>query len=281
MNLQDRFLMAGVMGWPVMHSRSPLMHNHWFAQEKLKGVYVPLAIQPENLEAALRGLHALGFSGCNLTIPHKQNALRIVDEVDLIAQKMGAISCVAVQKDGRLVGTNNDAPGFIRNVKEFQPHWRADRGPIVVIGAGGGSRAVCQGLIMEGAQEIRLVNRSMERAQTVMSQLGGPIQCHSWSDRNDLMQGAAMVVNTTSQGMIGQTALDVQLDKLPTDALVTDIVYTPMETPFLAQARRRGNPTLNGLGMLLHQGPLGWKAWFGIEPQVTPALRQLLEQSLT
>ena len=140
MNLKDRFLMAGVMGWPVMHSRSPLMHNHWFAQEKLKGVYVPLAIQPDKLEAALRGLHALGFSGCNLTIPHKQKALLIVDEVDSVAQKMGAISCVAVQADGRLIGSNNDAAGFIRNIKEFQADWQAKRGPIVVIGAGGGSR---------------------------------------------------------------------------------------------------------------------------------------------
>lgn len=281
MNLQDRFLMAGVMGWPVMHSRSPLMHNHWFAQENLKGVYVPLAIQPENLTSALRSLHALGFSGCNLTIPHKQQALKIVDEIDPVALKMGAISCVAVKEDGRLVGSNNDAAGFIRNIKEFQPNWQANQGPIVVIGAGGGSRAVCQGLIQEGATEIRLVNRHLERAQIIKADLGGPIHAHAWSDRADLMEGASMVVNTTSQGMVGQTALDIQLDKLPLDALATDIVYTPLETPFLAQARTRGNNTLNGLGMLLHQGPLGWKAWFGIEPKVTPELRTLLEQSLT
>lgn len=281
MNLQDRFLMTGVMGWPVMHSRSPLMHNHWFAQEKLKGVYVPLAIQPANLESALRGLHALGFSGCNLTIPHKQQALKIVDEIDAVALKMGAISCVAVKEDGRLVGNNNDAAGFVRNIKEFQPTWQAHQGPIVVVGAGGGSRAVCQGLIQEGATEIRLVNRHLERAQMIKADLGGPIQVHAWSDRADLMEGASMVVNTTSQGMVGQTPLDIQLEKLPVTALATDIVYTPLETPFLAQARMRGNPTLNGLGMLLHQGPLGWKAWFGIEPKVTPELRLLLEQSLT
>ncbi len=281
MNLQDRFLMAGVMGWPVMHSRSPLMHNHWFAQEKLKGVYVPLAIQPDNLESALRSLQHLGFSGCNLTIPHKQQALKIVDEIDPIAQKMGAISCVAVKEDGRLVGSNNDAAGFIRNIKEFQPNWRADQGPVVVIGAGGGSRAVCQGLIQEGATEIRLVNRHLERAQILQSDLGGPLQAHAWSDRHDLMAGASMVVNTTSQGMVGQTPLDIDLAKLPVSALATDIVYTPLETPFLEQARLRGNRTLNGLGMLLHQGPLGWKAWFGIEPKVTPELRKLLEQSLT
>jgi len=193
---------------------------------------------------------------------------------------MGAISCVTATEDGRLIGSNNDAAGFIRNVKEFQPDWQANKGPIVVIGAGGGSRAVCQGLIQEGATEIRLVNRHLERAQMIQSDLGGPIQAHAWSDRADLMEGACMVVNTTSQGMVGQTPLDIQLDKLPLTALATDIVYTPLETPFLRQARLRGNQSLNGLGMLLHQGPLGWKAWFGIEPKVTPALRKLLEQSL-
>ncbi len=281
MNLQDRFLMAGVMGWPVMHSPSPLMHTQWCAQEKLKGVYVPLAIQPDNLEAALRSLHPLGFSGCNLTIPHKQLALKIVDEVEPNAQKMGAISCIAVKADGKLVGSNNDAAGFIRNIKEYQPDWRANQGPIVVIGAGGGSRAVCQGLIQEGATEIRLVNRHLERAQIIKADLGGPIEAHAWSDRHDLMSGASMVVNTTSQGMVGQAPLDIDLAKLPVEALATDIVYTPLETPFLEQARLRGNRTLNGLGMLLHQGPLGWKAWFGIEPKVTPELRKLLEQSLT
>lgn len=140
---------------------------------------------------------------------------------------------------------------------------------------------MCQGLIQEGATEIRLVNRHLERAQIIQSELGGPLQAHAWSDRHDLMAGASMVVNTTSQGMVGQTPLDIDLAKLPVSALATDIVYTPLETPFLEQARLRGNRTLNGLGMLLHQGPLGWKAWFGIEPKVTPELRKLLEQSLT
>jgi shikimate dehydrogenase len=276
----NRFYLAGVMGQPVMHSRSPMLHNFWFAQQGMAGSYVPLAIAPEGLAAALRALLPLGFSGCNLTIPHKQEAMKIVDEVDAAARKIGAISCVTVRADGTLLGSNNDAFGFIRNVREAQPAWRADAGPIVVVGAGGGSRAVCYGLMLEGAKEIRLVNRNYERAQGIAQDFGSPIKAYPWEQRHDLLEGAAMVVNTTSQGMVGQTPLDIQLDKLPTSALAADIVYIPLETPFLAAARLRGNPTANGLGMLLHQGPLAWKAWFGIEPAVTPELRALVEKSL-
>lgn len=276
----NRFFLAGVMGQPVMHSRSPMLHNYWFAQQGMAGSYVPLAIAPEGLAAALRALQPLGFSGCNLTIPHKQEAMKIVDEVDAAARKIGAISCVTVRADGTLLGSNNDAFGFIRNVREAQPAWRADAGPIVVIGAGGGSRAVCYGLMLEGAKEIRLVNRNFERAQAIAQDFGSPIKAYPWEQRHDLLAGAAMVVNTTSQGMVGQTPLDITLDKLPTTALAADIVYIPLETPFLTAARLRGNPTVNGLGMLLHQGPLAWKASFGIEPAVTAELRALVEKSL-
>ena len=276
----NRFYLAGVMGQPVMHSRSPMLHNYWFAQQGMAGTYVPLAIKPEGLAAALRALQPLGFSGCNLTIPHKQEAMQIVDEVDAAARKIGAISCVTVRADGTLLGSNNDAFGFIRNVREAQPAWRADAGPIVVIGAGGGSRAVCYGLMLEGAKEIRLVNRNVERAEGIAQDFGSPIQAYPWAQRHDILAGASMVVNTTSQGMVGQTPLDIALDKLPTTALAADIVYVPLETPFLAAARLRGNPTVNGLGMLLHQGPLAWKAWFGIEPAVTAQLRSLVEKSL-
>jgi shikimate dehydrogenase len=276
----NRFYLAGVMGQPVMHSRSPMLHNYWFAQQGMAGTYVPLAIKPEGLAAALRALQPLGFSGCNLTIPHKQEAMKIVDEVDAAARKIGAISCVTVRADGTLLGSNNDAFGFIRNVREAQPAWRADAGPIVVIGAGGGSRAVCYGLMLEGAKEIRLVNRNLERAQGIAQDFGSPIKAYPWEQRHDLLEGAAMVVNTTSQGMVGQTPLDIALDKLPSTALAADIVYIPLETPFLTAARLRGNPTVNGLGMLLHQGPLAWKAWFGIEPAVTKELRALVEKTL-
>ena len=276
----DRFLLAGVMGWPVMHSRSPMMHNYWFKKHGLAGTYVPLAIRPEHLSAALRGLHPLGFAGVNVTIPHKQEAMKIVHEVDTLAKSIGAISCVIVRSDGSLAGTNNDCYGFIHAVRQEQPGWRADAGPVVVIGAGGGSRAVCYGLAQEGAREIRVVNRTLARAKGIAQEFGGPIKALPWERRHEALEGAAMVVNTTSCGMVGQPALDIELDKLPQSAVVADIIYIPLETPFLAAARRRGNSTINGLGMLLNQGRPAWKAWFGIEPEVTVELRAIVEKTI-
>jgi len=281
MTQSDRFLLAGVMGWPVMHSRSPLMHNYWMDQQGVAGTYVPLAIKPGDLGAALRALHPLGFAGCNLTIPHKLDAMTIVDEVDEVAEKIGAISCVVVRKDGSLFGTNNDWLGFIGNLKQRQPNWRADAGPIAVIGAGGGGRAVCYALLHEGATEIRLVNRTAQKAKAIAEQFGGPIQALPWDDRHEALDGVTMAVNVTSQGMDGQPALDLRLDNLPKSALAADIIYTPLETPFLAAARERGNPTVNGLGMLLHQGPPAWKKWFDLEPTVTAELRERMETSIT
>jgi len=272
--------MAGVMGWPVMHSRSPLMHNYWMEQQGLAGTYVFFAIRPGALEAALRALHPLGFSGCNLTIPHKLDAMTIVDEVDDVARKIGAISCVVVREDGSLFGTNNDWLGFIGNLKQTYPDWRADAGPVAVIGAGGGGRAVVYALLHEGATEIRLVNRTRAKAEAIAEQFGGPIRVLPWEDRHDALEGVAMAVNVTSQGMVGEAALDLRLDKLPTSALAADIIYTPLESPFLAAARTRGNRTINGLGMLIHQGRPAWKLWFDLEPAVTAELRQLMERSI-
>jgi shikimate dehydrogenase len=278
-----RFLLAGVMGWPVMHSRSPMLHNYWMKQRGLAGAYLPLAIEPKGLAAALRALLPLGFAGCNLTFPHKQQAMAIVDEVDPVARRIGAISCVTVRPDGSLAGTNNDCYGFIHSLKQEQPNWRAGAGPAVVLGAGGGARAVCYALMQDGAREIRIVNRSLERARGIADEFAAPgvsLQALPWDQRHDALAGAATVVNTTSQGMAGQGALDIRLDALPQSALAADIIYVPLETPFLAAARQRGNPTWNGQGMLLHQARPAWKLWFGIEPEVTPELRELIERSL-
>ena len=273
----DRFLLAGLMGFPVMHSRSPKLHNYWLAQHGLTGAYLPLAIRTEGLRAALRALPALGFSGCNLTIPHKEAALAIVDRVDPVARRIGAMNCVVVAPDGSLEGQNHDAFGFVESIREAQPNWRADAGPIVVIGAGGGARAVLVSLIDQGAREIRLVNRTPARAAALQRDLGGPITALRWEQRGAALGGAAMLINATDQGMVGAPPLDLALDALPPDALVSDIVYIPRETPLLAAARRRGNPTVNGLGMLLHQARPAFRAWFGIMPDVTPDLRALIE----
>ena len=276
----DRFLLAGVMGWPVMHSRSPALHNYFFRQYRLAGTYVPLAITPDGLEPALRALAPLGFSGCNLTIPHKERALAIVDDVDALARAIGAISCVVVRPDGSLWGTNNDVHGFARNILQQQSAWRADAGPAVVIGAGGGARAVVYSLVDRGAREIRLANRTRERADTLAREFGSCVKPIDWNDRHRALEGAAMLVNTTSQGMVGQPPLDLDLAKLPVTALVSDIVYIPLVTPLLAAARARGNPTVDGLGMLLHQACIAWKLWFNLDPDVTPDLRATIEATL-
>ena len=280
MSHPDHFLLAGVMGWPVMHSRSPKLHNYWFERYGLAGTYVPLAIRPEGLEAALRALPALGFAGCNLTIPHKEQALRIVGHADARARRIGAISCVTVNADGSLTGTNNDWYGFVENLREAFPGWRADAGPAVVIGAGGASRAVVDALIHEGAKEIRLINRTKARAESLAAALGGPVTVLGWDERHRALEGAALLVNTTSQGMVGNPPLDLALDALPRTAEVCDIIYIPGETPLLKAARERGARTVNGLGMLLHQGRPAWRSWFDREVEVTAELRMLIEATI-
>ena len=194
MSSPDRFLLAGVMGWPVMHSRSPMLHTWLMKQHGLLGTYVPLAIKPENLAAALRGLAPLGFSGCNITIPHKEQALTIVDHVDDVARRIGAVSCITVRPDGSLAATNNDAFGFVQNVLQRQPSWRADAGPAVVIGAGGGARAIVYALAQRGAKEIRVVNRTRARADALAREFGAGVGVVEWADRGRALSDAAMLV---------------------------------------------------------------------------------------
>jgi shikimate dehydrogenase len=280
MHGQDRFLLAGVMGWPIGHSRSPKIHNYWLERYGLRGVYAPLAIAPGRLEAALRALPALNFSGCNLTIPHKEAALRIVDRVDDSARRIGAVNCVVVEEDGSLEGRNYDGFGFTASLIAAAPMWRADAGPAVVVGAGGAARAVVAGLLDAGVKEIRLFNRTLERAQRIAEDFGPAVAAHRWEERDAGLAGAALLVNATSQGMIGQPPLDLPLGALPATALVADIVYAPLETPLLAAARARGAPVVDGLGMLIHQARPAFRDWFGVMPEATPELRALIEATL-
>jgi shikimate dehydrogenase len=276
----DRFLLAGVMGWPVMHSRSPKLHNYWLELHGLAGTYVPLAIRPEGIEAALRALPALGFSGCNLTIPHKETALKVVDHADEKARRIGAISCVTVRSDGTLAGTNNDVFGYMENLREAFPEWKSSAGPVAVMGAGGAARAVVYALAEMGVREIRICNRTRGRAERLAQALGVDCTIVDWADRHRALDGVTLLTNTTSQGMVGNPALDLSLERLPRGAHVCDVVYIPGETPLLAAARARGNRVVNGLGMLLHQARPAWRDWFGIEVQVTEDLRRLIEATI-
>ncbi len=265
--------MAGVMGWPVAHSRSPVIHNHWIRHHGLQGAYGLFPVQPGKLEDAIRGLPALGLAGCNITIPHKVDAMHLVDLVDPLARRMGAINTIVVTKEGALHGFNNDGFGYIQSLRDAKPDWQANAGPATVLGAGGAARAVVLSLMDQGATDIRLVNRTRARAQEMADEFGGGIQVVDWSERHDALDGAALLVNTTNQGMHGQPELDIQLDQLPVAALVSDAVYIPLETPLLQAARLRGNATVNGLGMLLNQARPAFHAWFGVMPEITPALR--------
>ena len=272
MAAEQSYKLAGVMGWPVAHSRSPVIHNHWIAEHGLKGAYVLLPVQPVQIESALRSLPVLGFAGCNLTIPHKVAALNVVDRVDPLAQRIGAVNTIVVEPDGSLTGKNTDGYGYIQSLRDAQPAWKANTGPAVVLGAGGAARAVIVGLIDSGASEIRLTNRSWAKAHDMAQEFGGPVRAIPWEDRHDALAGAALLVNTTNQGMHGEAALDLRLDKLPEHALVSDIIYVPLETPLLEAARLRGHMTVNGLGMLLNQARPAFAAWFGVEPAITAGL---------
>ncbi|MGJ0510374.1 MAG: shikimate dehydrogenase [Methylocystis sp.] len=280
MSAHARFVLAGVMGWPIAHSRSPRIHNHWFARYGVEGSYVPLAVEPGRLETALRALPALGFSGCNLTIPHKEAALACLDEIDPAARRIGAVNCVVVDKAGALIGRNYDGYGFIASLHEAAPAWRADDGACVVIGAGGGARAIVSGLIEAGATDIRLFNRTRARADRLATDFGAPVAAFDWEARHEGLAGAGLLANTTSQGMVGQDPLDLSLAALPASAVVADIVYAPLETPLLAAARRMGATPVDGLGMLLHQARPAFRDWTGIMPEVTPELRALIVATL-
>lgn len=266
------FGIAGLLGWPVAHSRSPVIHNHWIARYGLQGRYVLFAVPPARLAEALRGLAVLGMRGCNVTTPHKQAVMPLIDHIDPLAKQIGAVNTIAVEDDGTLRGFNNDGNGFVHSIRDAKPVWRPESGPITVVGAGGASRAVVASLAAQGAREIRVVNRTYERARQLHAQFGPPVVAVTWDDRATALEGAALLVNATDQGMAGKPALDLDLARLPRDAIVGDLIYVPPETPLLQAARQRGNLTVNGLGMLLNQARPAFQAWFGIMPDITPEL---------
>ena len=271
--------LAGVMGWPVAHSRSPRIHGYWLEEKGIDGAYLPLAVRPERLAAALAALPALGLRGCNLTAPHKEAAVAHMDTLTGTARRIGAVNTVTVGADGALHGDNTDGYGFIGHLRQETPGWKP-AAPIAVLGAGGAARAVVDALAGAGAPEIRLVNRSPERAAALAGTAGAPVRAHPWSERAALLADCGLLVNTTTLGQVGRPALDLDLGRLPAAAVVYDLVYAPLETGLLKAARARGHRAVDGLGMLIHQARPGFAAWFGAEAEATAALRSFVAQGL-
>jgi shikimate dehydrogenase len=284
MRISGTTRLAGIMGWPVSHSRSPLLHGFWIDETGVDGAYLPLPVEPGQLEQALLALPVLGFRGCNLTIPHKRAALAVMDRVEPTARRIGAVNTVVVQHDGCLEGRNTDAFGFRESLREGAPDWDPSTGPAAVLGAGGAARAIVAALIDSGVAEIRIVNRTIDRAETLARDLSAlettRIIVYSWAEVDVALRGAGLLVNATSLGMSGEPSLMLDLASLPRSAPVVDIVYTPLETDLLVAAGRRGNRIVDGLGMLLHQGRPGFEAWFGVAVGVPPRLRAAMVASL-
>ncbi|RIK86093.1 MAG: shikimate dehydrogenase [Hyphomicrobiales bacterium] len=269
---------AFVVGHPIAHSRSPLIHGFWLETLGIAGSYERLDVHPDAIDAFLRGLPRSGFVGGNVTIPHKQAAHRAADRLDAAAEAIGAANTLWLE-DGRLVAGNTDAHGFAASLDSQAPGWRQAR-TALVLGAGGAARAVVFALKEAGFADIRLVNRTLARAQELADRFGPGVSAHGWDAAGELSADAGLVVNTSSLGMAGKDALPLDVSLLPGDAIVADIVYVPLETPLLAAARARGLVGVDGLGMLLHQAVPGFERWFGARPQVTPALRERIVADL-
>ncbi len=269
--MSEKKLMAGVMGWPVEHSLSPRIHGAWLKQYGIDGSYVALPVKPEELGVALKALPAKGFRGVNITAPHKEAALAYLDEIEPNAKRIGAVNTVIVRDDGKLEGRNTDVYGFAQNL--LSAGYKYGGKPVVMIGAGGAARAGVAALLEMGVREIRIVNRTSKRAEELVKAFGPALRVFEWSDTVRAFDGAELLVNATSLGMTTKEPLRIDLDHLPLNALVADMVNVPLETELLRAAKARGNKTVDGLGMLLHQARPAFKAFFGKDPEVTEQIR--------
>lgn len=280
-NSIEEKIIAGVIGTPIKHSRSPLMHNHWLRAHGLEGTYAAIEVAPDELEARLAALAADGLKGVNVTIPHKEAVFALAAERDQAAQKIGAVNTVIFRKSGGFLGINTDAPGFVASLQAATAPWAG--GPAMVLGAGGAARGVVYGLIEAGVREIRIVNRTLKRAEALardMGDLGATLTPLPWDKISEQMIDLALLVNATSLGLAGGRPLELDLSPLAPGALVTDIVYAPLETDLLRAAKRVGHETVDGLGMLIHQARFAFEAWFGILPEADAGLRAALEKDL-
>jgi shikimate dehydrogenase len=268
-----RIPLAGVIGAPIAHSRSPALHGYWLRRYGIKGHYIPMEVAQADLREALQVLPRLGFVGLNVTTPHKETVLALADIVTDRAALIGAANTLIFRKDGKIFADNTDGAGFIANLRQEAPHWQPAAGPAVLFGAGGAARAVIAALIEVGVPEIRVANRTRARAEALRSDFGAKVMVHDWVQSAHMLDGAATVVNTTALGMVGKPEFRLPLDTLDPQALVTDLVYNPLRTTFLEDAATVGCTVVDGLGMLLHQAAPGFERWFGQRPEVDAATR--------
>lgn len=264
---------AAVIGAPISHSLSPRLHNYWLRRYGITGYYVPLQIEPEDLETTLRAMPKAGFVGCNVTIPHKEAVLKLADVVTDRASLIGAANTLVFRRDGKIYADNTDGYGFVQNLMQGAPSWVPESGAAMVLGAGGASRGVVASLLEVGVPEVRITNRTRPRAEAMKADFGARVTVCDWVHAAEHMADCATVVNTSSLGMVGQPELNISLDRLPQSAVVTDIVYAPLRTAFLEAAAAHGCATVDGLGMLLHQAAPGFERWFGHKPEVDAATR--------
>ncbi|SFJ58380.1 shikimate dehydrogenase [Celeribacter neptunius] len=264
--------LAGVIGAPVAHSKSPALHGYWLNRYGLKGHYVPLHVEQIDLEQVLKTLPKMGFVGANVTIPHKESVLALADIVTDRAALIGAANTLIFRPDGKLYADNTDGYGFVENLRS-NADWDPKSGPAAVLGAGGAARAVIASLLEVGVPEIRLANRTRARADALRAEFGTKISVVEWVNANEMLKGATTVVNTTSLGMEGQPELKISFEHLSPDAVVTDIVYTPLHTDFLVRAADKGCQIVDGLGMLLYQAAPGFERWFDQRPEIDEATR--------
>lgn len=267
---------AGVIGWPIKHSKSPVLHGHWLKRYGLPGSYTAIELSPENFERELRKLPKKGFKGVNVTLPYKETVLKLADSVTDRAALIGAANTIHFHADGSIGADNTDGYGFVQNLRQNAPEWQPKSSPALVLGAGGASRGVVWALLNEGVPKVRLANRTRIRAENLATHFGARVEVIEWDKVSESMDGAGTIVNTTSLGMEGEPELRVHFDAADPNAVVTDIVYTPLVTPFLEKATERGLKTVDGLGMLLHQAVPGFESWFGKTPEVDDELRQVV-----
>ncbi len=269
----DRIPLAGVIGSPVAHSKSPRLHRHWLNTYGIRGHYIPMDVAHDNLRSVIHTLPKMGFVGVNITIPHKERVIALADQITDRATLIGAVNTLIFRHDGKILADNTDGYGFIQNLRQGVPDWNPAAGPAAVLGAGGASRAVVASLIEAGVPEIILTNRTRVRAEKLKEDFGHRVQVVDWVQAGNILEEAALVVNTTSLGMVGKPELRVPLDGLQKGTVVTDLVYTPLKTHLLQTAEEAGCRTVDGLGMLLHQAVPGFERWFGQRPEVDMATR--------